>query len=706
VSVIQEYEKQVYAALLGKVIGVYMGRPFEGWKKERIEERWGEIDRYVHEDQGLPLVRSDDDISGTLTFMRPLEDTGLFADTPVEAFGDGWLNYLMDCRTVLWWGGRGMSAEHTAYLNLKSGIKAPHSGSIETNGQVVAEQIGAQIFIDAFGMIAPSKPELAVRLAQRAARVAHDGEAVHAACLVAAMVSAAFEEKDMDRLLDIGVQHIPEDCLIAQVHRDVRAWCREDGDWHRTFERIDEKYGYQCFGGTCHVVPNHAIMVMAWCYAPDDFYLAQKIINTAGWDTDCNAANVGCVLGVKVGLDRINEVYDFQSPFADQIIMPTAEGTRSMTDVLVETLHIARIGRTMMGWDALDVPKDGAWHHFEMPGAQHGYMVEEANLSERGTTKVRNVGGHSEFGARSLAIVFEGLKQGRISRTSTPILPNGPGAIYGQARYIQATPRLYPGMTVTVKGVVDDTLTGEASARLFVRPYPVDEESDLVYGDRVSLKAGGSVELIFNISQEGGWPIKDFGFEISGTGDASGCLYVDGVWYSGKPNLQFPVHPQIGLNGSTIGWVSDVDQVLLRRFAQDPVDMMRIGKNDGSGVMVTGNTDWCDYTFESQISVHLASQSGLIVRYQGLQRYIALIKKGDKLQLVEQHYGTTVLDEVDISWEVDALHSLKLVCDGEAITAFCDGEQVLKGLDTRFGCGGAGFIVADGLVGFCDARVF
>ena len=115
---------------------------------------------------------------------------------------------------------------------------------------------------------------------------------------------------------------------------------------------------------------------MAWCYAPDDFYEAQRIINTAGWDTDCNAANVGSVMGVKVGLAGINARYEFQAPFADRILLPTAEGTRSASDCLIEALNIARIGRRVMHWPALAPPKQGARHHFSMPGARHGYAAE------------------------------------------------------------------------------------------------------------------------------------------------------------------------------------------------------------------------------------------------------------------------------------------------------------------------------------------
>ena len=69
-----DYEERVYAGVLGKIIGVYLGRPFEGWPNERIEERLGEINYYVHDKLDVPLIVTDDDISGTFTFIRALED--------------------------------------------------------------------------------------------------------------------------------------------------------------------------------------------------------------------------------------------------------------------------------------------------------------------------------------------------------------------------------------------------------------------------------------------------------------------------------------------------------------------------------------------------------------------------------------------------------------------------------------------------------
>ena len=191
-SVFQDnYAERVYAGVLGKVIGVYLGRPFEGWTYEMIQERLGDIDNYVHEQLGVPLIVTDDDISGTFTFLRALEDHGFDKNITAEQIGNSWLNYLIENRTILWWGGLGNSTEHTAYLRLKQGVKAPLSGSAELNGQVVAEQIGAQIFIDGWAMVAPGDPDQAAYFAEQAARVSHDGEAVNGAVILAVMESLA-----------------------------------------------------------------------------------------------------------------------------------------------------------------------------------------------------------------------------------------------------------------------------------------------------------------------------------------------------------------------------------------------------------------------------------------------------------------------------------------------------------------------------------
>lgn len=89
----KDYADRVYAGVLGKLIGVYLGRPFEGWTYETIMERLGEITYYVNEKLPWkpPLVVTDDDISGTITFLRALPDYGNSRDLTPAQIGQTWL---------------------------------------------------------------------------------------------------------------------------------------------------------------------------------------------------------------------------------------------------------------------------------------------------------------------------------------------------------------------------------------------------------------------------------------------------------------------------------------------------------------------------------------------------------------------------------------------------------------------------------------
>lgn len=148
------YMEKLYAGWLGKLIGVRFGAPIEGWSYEQIEKTYGEVEDYLVDYREFA---ADDDSNGPMFFLRALEDYGLNATA--EEMGLTWLNYAPYEHGFYWWGGYGNSTEHTAYLNLRSGIPAPRSGSVEQNGAAVAEQIGGQIFIDTWGLVNPAAPE-------------------------------------------------------------------------------------------------------------------------------------------------------------------------------------------------------------------------------------------------------------------------------------------------------------------------------------------------------------------------------------------------------------------------------------------------------------------------------------------------------------------------------------------------------------------
>src|SRR5580692_1386552 len=393
-----DYAERVYAGVLGKLIGVYLGRPFEGWTYERIMQELGPINYYVNERRDVALrshhlVVTDDDVSGTFAFPRALADNGFPKQLTSRQIGNGWLNYIVEDRSILWWGGIGNSTEHTAYLRLKSGIEAPRSGSIELNGKTVAEQIGAQIFIDGWAMASPGNPEQAAYLAEQAGSVSHDGESVHAAKLLAAMEAQAFVENDVQKLIDTGLAFVPADCLIRRVVNDVRDWHAGDNgnDWERTRALIAGRYGYDKFKGNCHVVPNHALIILATLYGGDSFQTAMRIANTAGWDTDCNAGNVGCLFGIRTGLAGIDAGPDFRTPIADRMYISTADGGGSITDAVIEAQSLIAAGHRLAGSLPNVATKGGARFSFQYPGSLQGFRVKSDTVDCLRSLDISNV---------------------------------------------------------------------------------------------------------------------------------------------------------------------------------------------------------------------------------------------------------------------------------------------------------------------------
>ena len=158
-----KFEK-IYAGITAKAIGVRLGAPVEPtiWSYERVRDTYGEVTGYLRDFKNFA---ADDDTNGPVYFIRALRDYGLGA-TAADV-GRTWLNYAAEEHGMYWWGGFGVSTEHTAYRNLRAGIPAPLSGAIATNGHTVAEQIGGQIFIDSWGWVNPGNPKKAAEISAR-----------------------------------------------------------------------------------------------------------------------------------------------------------------------------------------------------------------------------------------------------------------------------------------------------------------------------------------------------------------------------------------------------------------------------------------------------------------------------------------------------------------------------------------------------------
>ena len=97
-------------------------------------------------------------------------------------------------------------------------------------------------------------------------------------------------------------------------------------DWRAAFGVFRQDYNYQIYGGNCHMVPNHGVIILGLLYGNDDFQETLSIVNSCGWDTDCNSGNAGCLMGIKNGLAAMDGDPDWRGPVADRLYIPGADG--------------------------------------------------------------------------------------------------------------------------------------------------------------------------------------------------------------------------------------------------------------------------------------------------------------------------------------------------------------------------------------------
>lgn len=671
------YVERVYAGVLGKLIGVYLGRPVENWSYERIAQEIGDVDYYIHERRGRPLIVTDDDISGTFTFLRALEDHGYDPHLTSEQIGNTWLNYLIEKTTILWWGGLGNSTEHTAFLRLKHGIPAPRSGSADLNSKVLSEQIGAQIFIDGWGLICPGDPARAASFAEKAARVSHDGEAVYGAKVVASMVAWAFVESDIGRLLECGLRQIPTDSVVSRLIQDVSDWHAKEPDWRENRARLQAEYGYDRFLGQCHLVPNHGLIILSLLHGEGDFDRSLAIVNTAGWDTDCNSGNVGAILGVRNGLAGL-EGKDWRGPVADRLYLPSADGGRAITDAVREALAVANAGRALEGLEPLR-PKNGARFHFALPGCVQGWRTEGAP------------GGQivpAEDGAGILLTHQTGCTNRFWTDTFIP-----PEIKDWKTGYVLvANPTLYPGHCVEAE------FRGGASGssgRLFLSCYNAEDETRIVDGPSWTVGPGERRLVCWDIPETEGYPIHQIGVALD-----SGTVCLERLDWKGVPTTEFPI---VEGTMAARAWAKSMDRF---EHVRDRYDYLC--HNEGVGLLTQGGRDWQDYRVACRITPKMASAAGIAVRVQGLRRYYAVVFAAPGVIRIDKALqGIATLARTSFPWEPFHDYAIEVEVKGCEIRAWINGRLILTAVDaTDQLTGGAfGFVIDSGCLGAGTPRI-
>jgi ADP-ribosylglycohydrolase len=319
------YYDRVYGAWLGRCAGCLLGQPVEGWRSGRINGMMKDTGNYPVKgyftsnvgdeirkkynivDEGhvygsnkinwinnTSYMPEDDDTNYTILYLKTMEEYG--HDFTSDNVAQSWLMnvpFLHVC-----------TAERVAYHNFTNLILPPLSGSYYN---AYREWIGAQIRADFFGYASPGDPVRAAEYAWRDGRVSHVKNGIYGEMFCAAMIAWAAVSDDIAGIIARGLDEIPAKSRLAEGIAQASGWHKQGTGWEDALAKIHGIYDERFSHDWCHVISNAMICVIALLWGKGDLEKTIGIAVSAGFDTDCNAATVGSIVGMIRGASALPE---------------------------------------------------------------------------------------------------------------------------------------------------------------------------------------------------------------------------------------------------------------------------------------------------------------------------------------------------------------------------------------------------------------
>ena len=323
----EKLEEKVRGAWYGRAAGCLLGIPVEGWKREKIhgflkesgqfplkeymrsdvEEEVREKYQITDEDLSRPYDRTmicwknnihsfpvDDDTNYTVLALRLLEE---FGDSfHCENVMENWLLAMPALHAC--------TAERVAIQNTLNMCLPPESGSFRNPYR---EWIGAQIRGDFYGYINPGDPKKAAEMAYRDAAVSHTKNGIYGEMYIAAMISLAYVSDNGMKICEEAAEQIPPASRLAEAIRQVMEIRKKNGTFEDVIDLVHKRYREEIFFDWCYVIPNAMIVTACVLWFTEDYSEGICHAVSAGFDTDCNGATVGSVLGIINGMSGIEE---------------------------------------------------------------------------------------------------------------------------------------------------------------------------------------------------------------------------------------------------------------------------------------------------------------------------------------------------------------------------------------------------------------
>ena len=313
------YQK-LKGAWLGRVCGCMLGQPIECIGIDDLATLLKATDndplhRYItHTDVMHPIAEKisfplrartyadmlkngfpgDDDINYTFMASYILEKYG--RDFTSQNVCEAWLRTQpIECYAT---------AEKVAYRNIVAQYDVPNTAIYKNPFR---EWIGAQIRGDYFGYINPGDPKTAAEMAWRDARISHVKNGIYGEMFIAAMNAAAMVCNDMETVILCGMSQIPTTSRLYEKLQGVLDHYHSGKDWNTFFKEFRARYDEWDKQDAVHTISNAELVAAALLWGNGDYSKTICLAVQCGFDTDCNGATAGSIIGMMVGYDGIDK---------------------------------------------------------------------------------------------------------------------------------------------------------------------------------------------------------------------------------------------------------------------------------------------------------------------------------------------------------------------------------------------------------------
>ena len=342
-------KEKIHGAWVGRACGCLLGKPVEGFYTEDllpVLKNSGNypLHRYLVEKDvprelyaKYPYPLGSKPFADLVDGMPVDDDTNytVLAQLLIERCGRDFTAYDV---SRLWLDTQRKdaycTAERVAFRNFVNGYEPPKSAVYKNPYR---EWIGAQIRGDYFGYINPGKPEQAAEMAFRDASISHIKNGIYGEMFVAAMISCAAVTENIRDIILGGLAEIPatsrlHEAVMALLTDYEKGLSRED-----CFTKIHQTYDEHNWHEWSHTIANALIVCACLLYGEGDFGRSICMAVEIGFDTDCNGATVGSILGMRGGISAIPE--QWQKPLNDTIHTSIfGVGTVKITALVEKTL--------------------------------------------------------------------------------------------------------------------------------------------------------------------------------------------------------------------------------------------------------------------------------------------------------------------------------------------------------------------------------